>query len=258
LKPHPLNVRFEWKPPRAPYHFLDEKQAHSYDDEGYLVLRGAVDAPTLALLTGEIDRLEAESDAEHLVSGRGGTMVYVLQVARRSPKVQTFFAAPWVRGLLADLAGPEVWLHYDHSLYKSPLSDSAMLWHQDAAYPFIEPQQRVTFWIALTDAAVEDGCLWVLPRSHKQGTFTHRCVDDTWVCFDDTPAGAVPLPVRAGDVVVSSTVTPHYSGANRRDSRRKAYVCQFVPGDAATIVRDAAGRLGRRPVSEAERQLRVL
>lgn len=44
--------------------------------------------------------------------------------------------------------------------------------HQDASYLYTEPVNVVGFWIALEDATLENGCLWMSPGSHKSGV--HR------------------------------------------------------------------------------------
>ena len=44
-----------------------------------------------------------------------------------------------------------------------------MVPHQDEPYAFTEPASEVAFWMALEDATLDNGCLWVVPGSHKQG-----------------------------------------------------------------------------------------
>jgi len=39
--------------------------------------------------------------------------------------------------------------------------------HQDSTYLYTSPDSLVGFWIALDDATMENGCLWVIPGSHK-------------------------------------------------------------------------------------------
>jgi ectoine hydroxylase-related dioxygenase (phytanoyl-CoA dioxygenase family) len=242
MRLHDLNPGFSWKPTGPKLAALSSEQARAFDQRGYLVLPQVLDAATVAEVTAEIERLPVDLSAR--------SMSYVFNLARRSSIIRRLFSTDIVQALLGDLVGANVSLQYDHSLFKDPRSESDMLWHQDGAYPFVEPQQRVVFWFALSDADVEDGCLWMLPGAHTDGVFAHQCLGDTWICFEAPPAGAVPLPVTAGDLVIYTTVMPHHSGANRSATARKAYVAQFVGEDAALLVRAPDGTITRRAITE--------
>jgi ectoine hydroxylase-related dioxygenase (phytanoyl-CoA dioxygenase family) len=52
---------------------------------------------------------------------------------------------------------------------------------------------------------------------------------------------AVPVPARAGSVVVFSSLTPHCTGPNRTDEVRRAYIVQYAPDGARTY--DGQGRV---------------
>jgi hypothetical protein len=64
------------------------------------------------------------------------------------------------------------------------------------------------------DRATLDGVLAAaLPGAHKQGTFTHRATAVGLACIDeDEPEGSYPVPVRAGSIVVMSSLAPHKTG----------------------------------------------
>ena len=86
----------------------------------------------------------------------------------------------------------------------------------------------------LTDADENNGCPWVSPGHHRQGTFQHEWTDLGWDCgIDDR---GVSAPVRKGGVVVFSSLTPHMTGPNLTNQVRKTYIVQFAP-DGAHIVK---------------------
>lgn len=60
------------------------------------------------------------------------------------------------------------------------------------------------------------------------------------VCLDEAP-DAVPVPARAGSIVVLSSLTPHSTGPNRTDEVRKSYIVQYAPDGAHTL--DERGRV---------------
>ena len=76
--------------------------------------------------------------------------------------------------------------------------------------------------------------MWVVPGVHRHGTLTHRNTPIGFQCFDDPP-GAVPVPVRAGSIVVFSSLTPHTTGVNVTDDLRIAYIVQFAPDGAVAL-----------------------
>ena len=60
-------------------------------------------------------------------------------------------------------SGPTSGSYWDQAVYKKPGTESPFPWHQDNGYAFVEPQQYLTCWVALTDATEENGCPWVVP-----------------------------------------------------------------------------------------------
>jgi ectoine hydroxylase-related dioxygenase (phytanoyl-CoA dioxygenase family) len=161
--------------------------------------------------------------------------------------------------LCTDLIGPDVNLYWDQAVYKKPEKPRRVPWHQDNGYTYIEPQAYLTVWVALTDATPENGCVQVLPDVHRSGTVAHRNTPIGYECCRD-PEGAVEVPVRAGDAVVFSSLTPHATGRNTTDAVRRAYIVQFAPDGAECLRGDpAAGApVARDPQSAPERQFPVL
>ena len=148
--------------------------------------------------------------------------------------------------LCHDLIGPDARLYWEQSVYKQPHSAEPILWHQDNGYTYVEPQAYLTCWVALTDATLENGCVWVLPGVHRGGTVAHEDTPIGFQCCSDPP-GAVAVPVKAGSVVVFSSLTPHATGYNTTDETRKAYILQYAPDGAVALQGDPAARLPHRP-----------
>ena len=257
---HALNARFEWHPRRAPLRLVSEAQARAYDELGYFLLEGAFSPETCAEVIAAIDPLETEG--EELLKQHGGRIfiaradeiTFTPHLVTRSPVLQDFCAGPVFADLVHDLIGPDVRLYWDQAVYKKPGTEAPFPWHQDNGYTFIEPQQYLTCWVALSDATEENGCPWVVPKLHRRGTLHHETSELGFVCLDGRPEGAVAVPARAGDIVVFSSLTPHATGPNHSAQVRKTYIVQFAPDGAEIVSRDG----GRMRANAPDRQFPVL
>ena len=121
-------------------------------------------------------------------------------------------------------------------IYKQPKIGGEVNWHQDATFFFTTPQSVVTYWFAIEDATLENGCLWVEPKGHKgplrerfnrdgSNTMMEKLSDKPW----PTDTG-IPVEVKAGSLVVFQGQLPHYSAPNRSDKSRQAYTLHVTDG----------------------------
>jgi ectoine hydroxylase-related dioxygenase (phytanoyl-CoA dioxygenase family) len=266
--PHPkheLNSGFDWVEAEGPYRRLDADQARSYNERGYVILEDVFDCDTVRELVAEIDPWEEKVEAflrtrpdGRLFIARADEITFSTHLVTKSEKLREFCSGAVFQDITHDLIGPDVRLYWDQAVYKKAGATSSFPWHQDNGYTFVEPQQYLTCWVALTDATEENGCPWVVQGLHRQGTRAHRLTDLGWVCFDEEPAEPIAAPVRAGGIVVLSSLTPHATGPNLTAGVRKSYIVQFAPDGAAVCHRDDAGALTRTPADAAERQFPVL
>ena len=268
LERHPWNVGFRWQPTRGPFRRLTAEQAAQFDDAGFVVIEDAVDAPALERVTAEIDRFEAEFEAllRNAADGRAfiaeaDAITFTTHLVARSEAVRSLATSDVFVDLCADLVGPDVNAYWDQAVYKKPEKPRRFPWHQDNGYTFIEPQQYLTCWVALTDADERNGCPWIAPGVHRAGTLAHTYVDPLgFECFSEPPVAARPAPVRAGSALVFSSLTPHMTGPNLTDRVRKAYILQYAPTGARVLRGDprAGGPTERLACDDPQRQFPVL
>ncbi len=264
---HPWNRDFAWQDQAGEPSTLTADQVHQFDQQGFVVVPDLVDAATLAAVTAECDRFEAESDAflaglegERISIAERGAITFTAHIAARSDVLHDLSTAPTIAGICADLVGPDVNLYWDQAVYKKPEKPRRFPWHQDNGYAFVEPQQYLTVWLALTDATEDNGCPWVVPGLHRLGTLQHTYVDPLgWECLSD-PDSKVCAPVPAGGAVVFSSLTPHLTGPNTTDGVRKAYILQYAPTGAEVLRGDPnAGPPSARETTDApDRQYPVV
>ncbi len=261
---HELNTEFTWADHRGPFRAITPEQARQYDERGFFALEDALSAAEVAALTEAIDPFEARQE-EALRSMEGGRffiaradeITFTTHLVLQSALLRQFTASTLLVDVCADLIGPDVRLYWDQAVYKKPGTESPFPWHQDNGYAFVEPQQYLTCWVALTDATEENGCPWVVPGLHRRGTLAHEYSDIGFVCLRD-PADAVPVVARAGSIVVFSSLTPHSTGPNHTGAVRKAYIVQFAPSGAEVIRSEPGGAEVRVPADDERRQYEIL
>ena len=135
------------------------------------------------------------------------------------------------------LTQPQIW--QSMYIFKQPGIGGEVGWHQDATFFDTTPLSVTTFWFALEDATLDNGCLWVQPGGHR-GPLRELYVRDADMVkmdkLDATPwpegDAAVALPVPAGALVVFHGLLPHYSAPNRSAHSRHAYTLHVT--DAST------------------------
>jgi phytanoyl-CoA hydroxylase len=260
---HPWNTGFEWPRHEGPSGVVSEDQARAYDERGFFVLEDALDLETVGKLDAEIapfderalEFLRGQPEGRLSLAGVD-TVSIALHLVRHSPALRAFCASPLFADLCHDLVGPDVRLYWDQAVYKQPHGAEPVLWHQDNGYTYVEPQAYLTCWVAITDATLDNGCVWVLPGVHRAGTLAHRATPIGFQCAED-PEGTVPVPVRAGSVIVFSSLTPHATGHNVTGDVRKAYIVQFAP-DGAVALRGEPDSGQPEPQDDPDRQFFVL
>lgn len=239
---HPLNRGFSWTPVQPPFRLITDEQARSFNERGFFLLENELDAATIDRVREAIDPFEAKAE-EFLRSQPDGRMgiakadgiTFTVHLVRLSKVLREFSAGRLFQDLCHDVIGPDVRLYWDQAVYKKPEYPKPFPWHQDNGYTYIEPQAYLTCWIALNDATIDNGCPWVIPGGHLCGTLAHRASKLGFVCREDDGPEALAVPVRAGGIVVFSSLMPHRTGPNVTTGVRKSYILQYAP-DGARIV----------------------
>jgi len=146
----------------------------------------------------------------------------------KSELVKKFVTGPVFQEICRTFIGPDADLYYNQAVLKPPGKGKPFGWHQDTQYIITEPLEYVTCWLAVADATVENGTIWIVPGLHKQGLLPHIYSDEQreWQCqFDDS--AKIPVEIKAGQMAIFSSLLPHSSGPNVSETTRYAYVPQY-------------------------------
>jgi len=124
-------------------------------------------------------------------------------------------------------------------IFKQPRIGGEVGWHQDATFFYTAPISVLTFWFAIDDATLDNGCLWVSDEGIDTPLRQRFCLRDGAVEMDtlsDVPwpsdSAAKPLEVEAGTLVMLHGLLPHYSPPNRSDKARHAFTLHVCDGAA--------------------------
>jgi phytanoyl-CoA hydroxylase len=177
-------------------------------------------------------RVQIEPAIERTPPGEGGTDPAVRKIECLIEHDERFFALardPRLLDPVTDLLGPDVKLFRDALMMKPAHHGSAKPYHQDSAYWAIDPPDLCSAWIALDPATTENGCMRVLPGSHKWGVLEHKQLADYQVEEERLDLRAeVSVPLEPGGVLLFHSLLLHATAPNTSQCPRRAMICSYM------------------------------
>lgn len=240
---------------------LNQQQIEQFWRDGYLVAEHAVTAGQLTALRQELaawvdeSRGHAKPFGSPTIDGRprfdmGEEHSAEHPALRRvnnpsdvSPAYREVIASASMVDMVADLIGPDVKFHHCKINVKLPGSKTEVGYHQDFAYTPHTNDDIVTALLMLDDMTLENGCLTVVPGSHR-GPLHSLFENGTFVGYIGAEAAArmrpaeLPITGPAGSVCLMHTRLVHGSDANRSAQPRGLYICVYTAADAVPIARN--------------------
>jgi len=221
------------------------KEAEFYQENGYLVL-------DRVLSEEEVDEINAE--AVRICRNAGGTvegvspappnwsdeevMAQILCLHfphKMSDVMKRALSHPAIVQALTQIVSPNV-KAMQSMLFLKAAGKPGQAWHQDEDFIPTRDRTLAGVWIALDDATIENGCLWLIPGSQKRGILwklewhgdhSFDCVGESQG-FPYTVADEIPAEVKKGSVVFFNGYTLHRSLPNRAKSGfRRALVNHY-------------------------------
>ncbi|MGK0269008.1 MAG: phytanoyl-CoA hydroxylase [Paraglaciecola sp.] len=160
------------------------------------------------------------------------------------PEFKTFSHSQKIKSIALALGLQRPQIHQSMYIFKQPKIGGVIRWHQDASYFFSTPLSVVTFWLAVEDATLQNGCLQVQSggtavsldnpvdnplreqflRYPDDSTELKTLHDMPWPDDDN----AKPLVVKKGTLVVFNGLLPHFSAPNLSDKSRHAFTLHIT------------------------------
>lgn len=233
---------------------LSSLELARFQEDGFLVQRGLLpDAERAALLevtklglVGEIPPVEFEADVQYpgspaSIEAEGGRTIRRLKQAySRHPAFGEWMCSlPIVSRLQQLFGGQRVVMplaHHNCIMTKQPQFSSDTLWHQDIRYWSYTRPDLISVWVALGREFTQNGCLWVLPGTHRQ-TFRKDQFDAALFFRTDMEENQrlistqVPVELSPGDVLFFHCLTFHAASKNYTDQTKYSAVFTFRPWD---------------------------
>src|SRR5215218_9490562 len=147
---------------------------------------------------------------------------------------------PGMIKVLVEVIGPNVKAMQSMLFIKSE-GKPGQAWHQDEYFIPTRDRSLAAVWIALDDAIVENGCLWVLPGSHQRGVLypTHEQSDPRFDCtveayaFPYRDEDALPVEIPTGTALIFSGYLLHRSLENSgRHGYRRALANHYMSAES--------------------------
>ena len=150
---------------------------------------------------------------------------------------------PRVLDAVEDVLGPDILVWTVSIFPKYPRDPGYISWHQDGTYWGLDSTRVTTAWIALTDSTVDNGCMRVVPGSHRRPILPHR---DTYAADNRLSRGqeievevderdAVDVVLRAGEMSLHHVNIIHGSNPNPSDGSRIGFAPRFTTPETRQI-----------------------
>jgi ectoine hydroxylase-related dioxygenase (phytanoyl-CoA dioxygenase family) len=239
---------------------LNKEQLEQYHRSGFVNGGPLLDDAQVEELRAEVLRVIADRDNPNVpqpvmlrdLSTKADLQVWqIINIWRASPAFRALAEHPQLLEMAVQLSGAQqlrIW--HDQIVYKPKEAGGVLHWHQDSPlWDLIQPKhEQVTAWIALDDAEADNGCMYMVPGSHRWGDKTKELMVLREDVFPDKFEGHdlyfVMCPVRKGHVHFHHPLTWHGSGTNYSSRPRRAIAIHLM---TEKVVYDDSGSHPMKP-----------
>jgi len=232
---------------------LSSAQIQEFQTQGFLVLpqaaSGAFCEQVIAFarqqLVDHILPIEYEADTRYpgapvsREAEGGQTARRILQAYARDTLLAQWATGTTLATPLRQLLGEGALMsqvHHNCIMTKQPQYSTATGWHRDSRYWQFERAELVSSWLALRDETVENGCLLVIPGSHRTMIDVAQLDAAQFLRTDlsqNQPllAQAVPVSLKQGDVLLFHSNLFHAAGKNQTNATKFSMVFTYHAAD---------------------------
>jgi hypothetical protein len=169
------------------------------------------------------------------------------------PELFEWLLADEVLDVVEPLVGPNIALWSSHFIAKPRGDGKAVPWHTDGAYwrDLLDPMNVITLWLAVDESTRENGCMRVIPGTHRGGIREHGkahrpgnllSINQEVPVSPAEEARAGDLELRAGEISLHHGMLIHGSNPNRSTRRRCGLTLRYVSPAVRQVTRNSQGR----------------
>ena len=232
--------------------FLSREELEAFQEEGYVRLGRAVPVEEIEALCQRIDDImlgnivypdmlmqlcpsagEGEK-ARQSKEFKGSSLKYrKIQDLERDPLFRAYIQQPLFRDVTAKIIGEEVAIFRAMFFNKPAEQGVTIAWHQDGAGGWgLSIPPKITMWTALDATCVANGCLQIVPGTHKnlipeKGDLLSAA--ERAVHAPDEKR--LFLELEQGEAVLLHNWTLHRSETNHTDGPRRAFSVCYIDAD---------------------------
>ncbi len=229
---------------------ISDRSGELYREQGFLLLEDALTPDEVQVLRDETVRICRGECGEIQGLKRASPDETDADVLRRylcihfphklSQVVYDVLLHPVIVEGLKQAIGPNVKC-MQSMLFIKASGKPGQAWHQDEFFIPTRDRSLTGVWIAIDDATVENGCLWVIPESHKHGIlWPQRAHNDMrFDCAGEvyrhpySDDDAVPVAMRAGSVLLFNGYLMHRSLPNRsQGAYRRSFSNHYMSAES--------------------------
>ncbi len=224
---------------------LTQEQLDSYQLNGYLVVEGLLETDEVEGLRTRLraythggrsqEKIQVQIEprvrrGELRVDVPGDGIRKIDGLVESDDRFQSLGTNKNILSILERIIGPDIKMFRNAVLLKPPEVGSAKGMHQDSPYWPIRPMELCSCWFAFDDATLENGCMAVIPGSHRWGPQPHINVTDDYVVDPDyyDEADMRLAPVKAGGGLFFHSLLLHYTAPNRSRDWRRAIALSYM------------------------------
>jgi ectoine hydroxylase-related dioxygenase (phytanoyl-CoA dioxygenase family) len=247
---------------------LTPQEIARFHRDGYLPFRRVIDDATVQNLRDSLQRVMQDELSREEASDRPPEFAYghdrkatatierparaihqFVNMWKISPEYRAVLDNPLIVGAIRELMGVEhIRLWHDQVISKPPGDNGHFACHHDYYFWPLDRPTMISCWLALDDATPANGCMHVVPGSHRDPRFQPADCDlaedihllpsalgpgEPASLYADVrtwrPERAVPVPLKAGECMFHHCLNYHMTPQNMTDRQRRAFVMIFMP-----------------------------
>lgn len=233
------------------YRALTQEELASFKENGYLILRNVLTETGLDQMRSECMTAWNKEKESFDPTKTWLQNSLLVNIHHQAPAVKNYYFEGPMVDVASQLIGPNIKGATSQLTFKMCGNTKPFGWHQDNGYGELEPYNALTTLTALDDTDRGNGCLWLIPGSHKGGQVRVLQTEEqkkskAEIIVEADDSLAVPMEMNAGDALIFSCWMLHKSDGNySKDRDRRILFLRYADADAVEVYNERKPRLGK-------------